>query len=148
MTTLPLLRAQPLRASVHLLCFSSRREPCLQEILPCSRSSFPTWRRRLGEGRSSPLPATSASSTPGMLRPPLVFPCAVRDGAPQTLTKLSVFGSDSSYNIVSYLLTWISFARTRRIIGYTCVHPCSLLGPPLSGNTIIYWFMTRLNHWT
>jgi len=130
LTALPLLRAQPLRASVHLLCFSSRREPCLQEILPCSRSSFPTWRRRLGEGRSSPLPATSASSTPGMPRPPLVFPCAVRDGAPQTLTKLSVFESDSSYNIVSYLLTWISFAR-RRIIGCTCVLPCPMLGPPL-----------------
>ena len=30
---------------------------------------------------------------PGMPRPPLLFPCAMRDGAPQTLTKLSVFGS-------------------------------------------------------
>ena len=66
---------------------------------------------------------------PGMPRPPLLFPCAVRDGAPQTLTKLSVLGSESSYNILSYLLTWISFARTR-IIGCTCVHPCPMLGPP------------------
>ena len=34
---------------------------------------------------------------PGMPAP-LLFPSAVRDGAPQTLTKLFVFGSESSYN--------------------------------------------------
>jgi hypothetical protein len=32
--------------------------------------------------------------------PPLLFPSAVRDGAPQTLTELFVFGSESSYNIL------------------------------------------------
>ena len=31
---------------------------------------------------------------------PLLFPCAAPDGAPQTLTKLFVFGSESSYNIL------------------------------------------------
>jgi len=38
----------------------------------------------------------SASSKP-QVWPPLLFPSAVRDGAPQTLTKLFVFGSESSY---------------------------------------------------
>jgi hypothetical protein len=38
--------------------------------------------------------------------PPLFFPSAVRDGAPRTLTKLFVFGSESSYNIPN------------------CFHPC------------------------
>ena len=89
-------------------------------LLPCSRSSFPG-----GDAWASGGPALCRrrAHPPGMPRPPLLFPCAVRDGAPQTLTKLSVFGSESSYNILSYLLTWISFARTR-IIGCTCVHPC------------------------
>ena len=32
--------------------------------------------------------------------PTLLFPSAVRDGAPQTLTKLFAFGSESSYNIL------------------------------------------------
>ena len=93
--------AQGLRF-ISSLCFSSqtlpfsRREtlswspPLLQIFLP--------WRQRLGERRPSPLPATSASP-PGMPLQPLLFPCAVRDGALQTLIKLSVFGSESSYNI-------------------------------------------------
>jgi hypothetical protein len=55
------------------------------------------------------LPATSIHQ----VCPPFLFPSAVRDGAPQTLT---------------YLLTSISFAK---IIGCPCVHPCPLLGPPL-----------------
>ena len=48
---------------------------------------------------SSPslLPATSASSRYAC---PLLFPSAVRDGAPQTLTRLFVLGSESSYNIL------------------------------------------------
>ena len=33
--------------------------------------------------------------------PPLLFPSSVRDGGPQTLTKLFVFGSESSYNILT-----------------------------------------------
>ena len=44
----------------------------------------------------SPLPATSILQ----VCPPLLFPSAVRDGAPQTLTKLFVFGSESIYNIL------------------------------------------------
>ena len=100
------------------------------DLLSCSRSSFPG-----GDAWASGGPAICRrrAHPPGMPRPPLFFPCAVRDVAPQTLTKLSVFGSESSYNILSYLLTWISFGRTR-IIGCTCVHPCPMLGPPLSGN--------------
>ena len=43
----------------------------------------------------SPLPAMSASR---YACAPLLFPSAVRDGAPQTLTKLFVFGYESSYN--------------------------------------------------
>ena len=58
--------------------------------------------------------------------PPLLFPSAVRDGAPQTLTKLFVFGSESSYNKLP--TNFVSFART---IGRTCVNPFPMLGPPL-----------------
>jgi hypothetical protein len=42
----------------------------------------------------------------------------VRDGVPQTLTKLFVFGSDPV--TIDYLLTSILFVK---IIGCTCVHP-------------------------
>jgi hypothetical protein len=44
----------------------------------------------------SPLPATSIHQ----VWPPLLFHSAVRDGAPLTLTKLFVFGSESSYDIL------------------------------------------------
>ena len=44
----------------------------------------------------SPLPATSTLQ----VCPPRLFLSSVRDGAPQTLTKLFVFGSESSYNIL------------------------------------------------
>ena len=44
----------------------------------------------------SPLPATSIFQ----VCPSLLFPFALQDGAPQTLTKLFVFGSESSYNIL------------------------------------------------
>ena len=44
------------------------------------------------------------------------------DGAPQTLTKLFVFGSESSYNILPTGVTSISFAK---IIDVLCwVRPC------------------------
>ena len=85
-------------------------------LLPFSLTLlFHPWRRRLGErqrhsSRLSPALCRRRVHPPGMPRPPLLFPCAVRDGAPQTLTKLSVFGSESSYNILSYLLTWMSYA--------------------------------------
>ena len=52
---------------------------------------------------------------------PLLFHSAVRDGAPQTLTKLFVFGSESSYNI---LPTNFDFVCKN-------VHLCPMLGPPL-----------------
>ena len=107
--------------------FPTLEEKVSPDLLPWSRSSFPG-----GDDWASGGPALCRrrAHPPGMPRPPLLFPCAVRDRAPQTLAKLSVFGSESSYNILSYLLTWISFARTR-IIGCTCVHPCLMLGPPL-----------------
>jgi hypothetical protein len=59
--------------------------------------------------------------------PPLLFPSAVRDGAPQTLTKLFVFGSESSYNTLPtnfdfvcknyrvYMCTPMSYAGSARI---------------------------------
>ena len=122
-----LSRSGPFPSVSLLLLFPFSRRETLSRSPPLLDIFLP-WRRRLGERRPSPLPATSASSRYAA-RSPLLFPCAVRDGARQTLTKLSVFGSESSYNILSYLLTWISFARTR-IIGCTCVHPCPMLGPP------------------
>ena len=69
----------------------------------------------------SPFPATSILK----VCPPLLFPSAVRDGAPQTLTKLFLFGSESSS--IYYLLISMSFAK---VIGCTHVHPCPMLGPP------------------
>ena len=51
----------------------------------------------------SPLPATSIHQ----VCPPLRFPSALRDGAPQTLTKLFVFGSESSYNILPAIFDFV-----------------------------------------
>ena len=89
-------------------------------LLPCS--SFPGGDDWASGGTICPVFGQPFAGDERILQvcPPLLFPSAVRDGAPQTLTKLFVFGSESSYNI---LLTSISFAR---IIG------CSMLGPPLS----------------
>jgi len=61
-------------------------------------------------------PFAGDAHPPGMFAPSLFICCARRrHGAPQTLTKLFVFGSESSNNI--YLLTSISFAK---IIGCIC----------------------------
>jgi len=122
-----LSRSGPFPSVSLLKPFPTLEEKVSPDLLPCSRSSFPG-----GDDWASGSPALCRRRVhpPGMPRRPLLFPCAVRDGAPQTLTKLYVFGSESSYNISSYLLTWIRFARTR-IIGCTCVHPCPMLGPPL-----------------
>ena len=60
-----------------------------------------------------PLPAMSASR---YACAPLLFPSAVRDGAPQTLTKLFAFGSESSYNI---LPTNFDFVRKNNLV-YMC----------------------------
>ena len=70
----------------------------------CLSSSFPggdDWASGCATRHASPgpLPATSTHQ----VCPPLLFPSAVRNGAPQTLTKLFVFGSDSV--TVYYLLT-------------------------------------------
>ena len=60
--------------------------------------------------------------------PPLLFPFAVQDGAPQTLTKLFIFGSESSYNISPTNFDFVC-KNYRVYIVYThvqcCVRPCS-----------------------
>ena len=64
---------------------------------------FLTWRRRLGERRrhlSCLRPALCRRRAHPQVCSPLLFSSAVRDGAPQTLTKLLVFGSESSCNIL------------------------------------------------
>ena len=73
----------------------------------------------------SPLPAT-ADECILQVCPPLLFPSAVRDGAPQTLTKLFVFGSESSYNILPAIMDFV--CKNYRV--YTHV---LWLGPPLLG---------------
>ena len=72
---------------------------------------FLPWRRRPIGGVICPVFAQPFAGDERILQvcAPLLFPSAVRGGAPQTLTKLSVFGSESSYDI---LLTSISFAKT------------------------------------
>jgi hypothetical protein len=75
----------------------------------------------------SPLPATSIHQ----VCPLLLFASELRDEAPQTLTKLFVFGSDSV--TLYYLLTSISFAKIIH------VYPCPMLGPPLS-STVRFFF--------
>jgi hypothetical protein len=69
------------------------------------------------------LPATSIHQ----VCPPLLFPSALRNGAPQTLIKLFVFGSDLV--TIYYLLTSILFEK---IIGCTPMSYAGCLGPPLA----------------
>ena len=99
------------------LRFISSRLPSLGLSLACS--SFPGGDDWASGGAICRVFAQPFAGDERILQvyPPLLFPSAVRDGAPLTLTKLFVFGSESSYNI--YLLTSISFAR---IIGCTCVY--------------------------
>ena len=89
---------------------------------------FLPWRRRPIGGVICPVFAQPFAGDERILQvcAPLLFPSAVRDGAPQTLTKLFVFGSESSYNKLP--TNFVSFART---IGRTCVNPFPMLGPPL-----------------
>ena len=78
---LPRSRLSRSGPQVHLL-------PPLLKPFPFSRTPpllFLPWRRRLGERRPSPLPATSASSRYAAPAPSLSLCCA----RPQTLTKLS-----------------------------------------------------------
>ena len=58
--------------------------------------------------------------------PPLLFPSAVRDGAPQTLTKLFVFGSESSYNVLPTNFDFV--CKNYRVYMF---NQCHMLGPPL-----------------
>jgi len=95
------LRAQPPRSGsqVHLLPRFLKPFPSLG-LSPNLLSTLAATTGRAAPpfvlSSPSALPATSASSRYA----PLLFPSAVRDGAPQTLTKLFVFGSESSYNIL------------------------------------------------
>jgi hypothetical protein len=110
---------------VHLLRFLNL-SLLSDSLLPCS--SFPGGDDWASGGAICPVFAQPFAGDERILQvcPPLLFPAAVRDGAPQTLTKLFVFGCESSYNILP--TDFDSFAR---IIGCTCVHPCPMLGPPL-----------------
>ena len=69
-------------------------------LLPCS--SLPGGDDSASGGAICPVFAQPFAGDERILQvcPPFLFPSAVRDGAPQTLTKLFVFGSESSYNIV------------------------------------------------
>ena len=69
-------------------------------LLPCS--SLPGGDDSASGGAICPVFAQPFAGDERILQvcPPFLFPSAVRDGAPQTLTKLFVFGSESSYNIL------------------------------------------------
>jgi hypothetical protein len=97
LTALP-LRAQPLRF-ISSLCFLNL-SLLTDSLLPCS--SFPGGDDWASGGAICPVFAQPFAGDERILQvcPPLLFPSAVRDGAPQTLTKLFVFGSESSYNIL------------------------------------------------
>jgi hypothetical protein len=76
------------------------------------------------------LPATSILQ----VCPPLLFPSAVRDGAPQTLTKLFVFGSASSYNILPTNFDFV--CKNYRVYIYT---PMSYAGSaPGCGCSLVF----------
>jgi len=89
------------RPQVHISSLSpsvspfSRTLPC-SLALPCLAATTGRAAEPFVTSLPSPLPATSILQ----VCPPLLFPYAVRDGAPQTLTKLFVFGSESSYKIL------------------------------------------------
>ena len=102
LTALP-LRAQPLRAVLLLPLWSLFHLSLLSGIgtlfLPLPFPGGDDW---ASGGAISPVFAQPFAGDERILQvwPPLLFPSAVRDGAPQTLTKLFVFGSESSYNIL------------------------------------------------
>ena len=90
-------------AQVHLLPLFLKPFPSLGQsdsFLPYS--SFPGGDDWASGGAICPVFAQPFAGDERILQvcPPLLFPSAVRDGAPQTLTKLFVFGSESSYNIL------------------------------------------------
>jgi len=90
---------------------------------------FLHWRRRLGERRrhlSCLRPALCRRRAILQVCPPFLFPSAVRDGAPQTLTKLFVFGSESSYNVLPTNFDFV--CKNYRVYMF---NQCHMLGPPL-----------------
>ena len=107
---------------VHLLSFP------LSRTLSSPPLFFLPWLRRLGERRRhlSCLRTQPFAGDERILQvcPPLLFPSAVRDGASQTLTKLFVFGSESSHNI---LPTNFDFVCKNYRVYNTCAHPCPML---------------------
>ena len=113
--SLPLARARLIHSS-HLLPSLGHKQrlfPPLLFLLP--------WRRRLGERRrhlSCLRLALCRRRAVLQVCPPFLFPSAVRDGAPQTLTKLLLFGSESSCNI---LPTNFDFVCPRLIL-YNAFH--------------------------
>ena len=143
---LPPAKEAPRRAAGPLLLFfshfsvgsSPRRlgfisSLCFLNLFPSLGLSPPLlflpWRRRLGERRrhSCPVFAQRFDGDERILQvcPPLLFPSAVRDGAPQTLTKLFLFGSESRYyNILPTNFDFV--CKNYRV--YMCT-PISYAGP-------------------
>jgi hypothetical protein len=92
-------------------CSGSMAHLCFFPPFPFSPLVFLSWRwrRRLGERAAlfvtsspGPLPATSIHQ----VCPPFLFPSPVRNGAPQTLTKLFVFGS---YQVLCWVRPWFDW---------------------------------------
>ena len=109
--------------------------PALSLLSPLPRLAATTGRAAAPfvSSSPSPLPATSILQ----VCPPLLFPSAVWDGAPQTLTKLSVFGSESSYNRLPTNFDFV--CKNYRV--YMCTTPMSLVAMDT------YLWTTR-NRWT
>ena len=93
---------------------------------PCS--SFPGGDDWASGGAICPVFAQPFAGDEHILQvcPPLLFPSAVRDGAPQTLTKLFVFGSESSYNVLPTNFDFV--CKNYRVYMF---NQCHMLGPPL-----------------
>ena len=119
------LTALPLRGSapqVHILpLLSDSLLPGIPSSVALPSLAAATGERRCHLSRLRPaLRRRRASSR--YARPFSFLLLCEMDGAPQTLTKLFVFGSESSYNILPTGVTSISFAK---IIDVLCwVRPC------------------------
>ena len=129
------LKAQAVRPQVHLLPRFLKPFPSLGQsdsFLPYS--SFPGGDDWASGGAICPVFAQPFAGDEHILQvcPPLLFPSAVRDGAPQTLTKLFVFGSESSYNILPTNFDFVY--KNYRV--YMCT-PCPMLGPLLVGMGVL-----------
>ena len=100
--------------------------PSLGLSPPCS--SFPGGDDWASGGAICPVFAQPFAGDEHILQvcPPLLFPSAVRDGAPQTLTKLLLFGSESSCNILPTNFDFV--CKNYRVYMF---NQCHMLGPPL-----------------